>query len=802
MGPEETRLVLQIEANIKSLERAMKQTGVLVDKTVKGVNDNMRSSGVVTEKTARQIEGSMRNATRNLGFQFQDVATQLLSGQSPFTIAAQQSSQAAEAMRELGRNGGVLRGTFAALGSVISPQAIGISAAILGFGYLLQATQEYFAEAQKGGKVTAEEAAKQTAEIRQIAEAWANEATPALQEYLNRLLKISEETEKAARRNELVDKVFEPAKAEVEKLGGEIENIIAIMQSAGPELAQPAIEMGRAWDEVRRKTEANERALQEVKHLQDLVAQAQQSQIPAVQQLADKIRQSLFPVLQEAARLAGEVKISTDFSNPITGPSRGPGGPIDMRGANASIRAQSEVYRREQMIKQGEEDAKAYRTGLLNYLAKDKPLSHIADLDPEFQNRLAQFLAAAGEQAGRITITSGARSIERQAQLWQQALEKYGSPEAARKWVAPPGRSQHNVGRAADLAFESEAVKKWAHANAEAFGLVFRLDNEAWHIELQREEGRKQKKRSLDDLLLTEKQQVALQEQINAINADATLTDEQRQFAIDKLMASTKLLNQAQAEGIPITAAVKASIEQQATAFALAEQQQRTLSQAHREAARSMAEQTRANEQLAQQYSQIAQGALRGFVSDLRSGVSAGEAFRNSLNRIIDGLIDLTIQAMFAQQGFKNFFSSLAGFGGFGGLLGGGGQFGIAAGGGIGLYHQGGIVGPGHGPRRNVSPLMFANAPRLHNGLLPGEFPAILQRGEMVIPRSTTIRGSGSRIDNSVHQQNHIAIDMGREYVAANNADAKAVGERINKAVEAILVRESRPGGLLRRVPT
>ncbi|MDX0194308.1 hypothetical protein GOC06_12605 [Sinorhizobium meliloti] len=98
-----------------------------------------------------------------------------------------------------------------------------------------------------------------------------------------------------------------------------------------------------------------------------------------------------------------------------------------------------------------------------------------------------------------------------------------------------------------------------------------------------------------------------------------------------------------------------------------------------------------------------------------------------------------------AKIAVENLFSQLAGFGGFGGL----GQFGIASGGGIGLYHGGGIVGPGHGPRRNVNPLMFANAPRLHNGLLPGEFPAILQRGEMVIPRSMVKRGGGTMIDNS-----------------------------------------------------
>jgi hypothetical protein len=49
-------------------------------------------------------------------------------------------------------------------------------------------------------------------------------------------------------------------------------------------------------------------------------------------------------------------------------------------------------------------------------------------------------------------------------------------------------------------------------------------------------------------------------------------------------------------------------------------------------------------------------------------------------------------------------------------------------------FHSGGIVGSG-GPTRMVDPSLFAFAPRLHNGLRPGEFPAILEQGERVTPK-------------------------------------------------------------------
>jgi hypothetical protein len=38
----------------------------------------------------------------------------------------------------------------------------------------------------------------------------------------------------------------------------------------------------------------------------------------------------------------------------------------------------------------------------------------------------------------------------------------------------------------------------------------------------------------------------------------------------------------------------------------------------------------------------------------------------------------------------------------------------------------------------------FAGAPRLHNGLRPDEFPAILQRGETVLPRDAGTGGATS----------------------------------------------------------
>jgi hypothetical protein len=108
-------------------------------------------------------------------------------------------------------------------------------------------------------------------------------------------------------------------------------------------------------------------------------------------------------------------------------------------------------------------------------------------LDGDFATRLARFAAAAPQP---LTIQSGYRDNDRQAGLWQKALEKYGSADEARKWVAPPGHSMHNKGEAVDLGFGGDGLGKgnpqliqWAHDNAANYGLTFPLSNENWHIE-------------------------------------------------------------------------------------------------------------------------------------------------------------------------------------------------------------------------------------------------------------------------------------------------------------------------------
>lgn len=106
-------------------------------------------------------------------------------------------------------------------------------------------------------------------------------------------------------------------------------------------------------------------------------------------------------------------------------------------------------------------------------------------MQPDFAERLAAFRSAAPAAVG---VTSGYRDPALQGQLWQAALAKYGTVDAARQWVAPSDgttcNSNHCRGIAADLSFADTATEQWAHDNAARFGLVFPMSWESWHVEL------------------------------------------------------------------------------------------------------------------------------------------------------------------------------------------------------------------------------------------------------------------------------------------------------------------------------
>jgi D-alanyl-D-alanine carboxypeptidase-like protein/putative Flp pilus-assembly TadE/G-like protein len=105
-------------------------------------------------------------------------------------------------------------------------------------------------------------------------------------------------------------------------------------------------------------------------------------------------------------------------------------------------------------------------------------------LHPALEAAVNELIAASG---GRVYIKSGLRSTTRQAELWAEALERYGSPEAADDWVAPPGHSMHERGLAVDLGGDIALAVRLV----EELGLpLWRpMSWEPWHFELKGSRG-------------------------------------------------------------------------------------------------------------------------------------------------------------------------------------------------------------------------------------------------------------------------------------------------------------------------
>jgi hypothetical protein len=107
----------------------------------------------------------------------------------------------------------------------------------------------------------------------------------------------------------------------------------------------------------------------------------------------------------------------------------------------------------------------------------------VTGLDPALRSALQRAASEAAADRVTILVTSGWRSPRYQAHLLRAAVAKYGSAEAAARWVASPERSQHVAGKAVDVG--PAAALTWLSKHGAAYGLCQIYANERWHYELR-----------------------------------------------------------------------------------------------------------------------------------------------------------------------------------------------------------------------------------------------------------------------------------------------------------------------------
>jgi len=367
-------------------------------------------------------------------------------------------------------------------------------------------------------------------------------------------------------------------------------------------------------------------------------------------------------------------------------------------------------------LKSATDDPASY---LSSVLASGKNASHVSGMQADFQKRLATMIASMPKDLqGSVTINSGFRSTERQQELWLQALKKYGSPEAARRWVAPPGRSNHNKGLAADLGYGSDAARQWVHANSGNFGLNFPLSNENWHIE-------DASARSKDTTAEIERLTQAATRQADAYSqitagakeyTDAQRTEQQALGMTEQAAAALRyeqqMLAEAQRAGIALSPQQRSEIAQLAQGMAAAETSTEAL-------------------RLKQEQLSEAGNFFGGQMVDALSGLITGTTtWQQALQGILQSLVKVGLQAALLGTGpLAGLFGGSGGSssGGMGGILGGllGGLFGFESGGYTGdggKSEPAGVVHKGEYvlSKRAVERLGVQNLDRMHRGALKG----------------------------------------------------------------------------------
>lgn len=147
-----------------------------------------------------------------------------------------------------------------------------------------------------------------------------------------------------------------------------------------------------------------------------------------------------------------------------------------------------------------------------DYCADDlAPIKYYAeDRDPQWRymrseaaDYFHQMVEAARADGIDFVMTTAYRSYGFQSILWNNAINRYGSEEAANTLVAKPGQSEHQSGLAVDISsaennyqltenFGNTEAGKWVAAHAAEYGFILRYPAdktdltgysfEPWHV--------------------------------------------------------------------------------------------------------------------------------------------------------------------------------------------------------------------------------------------------------------------------------------------------------------------------------
>ena len=115
----------------------------------------------------------------------------------------------------------------------------------------------------------------------------------------------------------------------------------------------------------------------------------------------------------------------------------------------------------------------------------DDEFPAVVKLEPGLLGALRRAATDAARDGVEFFVNGGWRSPQYQAQLFREAVAKYGSAAEAGRWVATPDTSAHVSGAAVDIG--PAAARAWLSEHGAGYGLCQIYRNEPWHYELRPE---------------------------------------------------------------------------------------------------------------------------------------------------------------------------------------------------------------------------------------------------------------------------------------------------------------------------
>lgn len=715
------------EKQAAAIARAAEKAAKKIDGDFRVANDNVARG---FQRSGQQVErslGAQRAAVSNLSFQLNDIAMGLASGTSPFTIMVQQGSQVAQALQGPGGLIGAVKTIGGAFAQMVNPVSlasfalIGLTGAAVKYlttlggdtkdtnellkthAELIKSFDAAFGIAEKGAKRYS--ATLKAVELQKIKDEFGNlgeAAKAAAKDIEDSVLGISRDEFGGATKSIAdMNKALDLLDREVPDFTGFSAAMSAIENSDAPQnvkdlakqfrlSAQDAIPLQDAItstdEKLRAVTSSGETVRKSFEALTSAALGWGEGGASAIDTVVNKVKGDLIPSMTTAAgQLMDYMRNFASLQKQIDQTPLGAIPPVFSGGGKFLNPAEEQDYRANNTKSQFEMEQEK--------LAKS--VAKVTDTFDRLNNGVVKnyvnqvIKAESGGDANAKNPNSSATGIGQFISSTWLKLFRENFPDRAK-----------SMSDATILALRSDAdisrslIEAYAKDNADLLRQAGVAVNEA---------------------ALHLAHFLGPQGAINVLKA-APNTPVSQLLSQDAIRANPSILGNGATAGDVVAYGNRraADTADMAANYKTAAQAAREFDKAQKEATRS-----------AQDLGSAVGGALKGLIDAFSDGkLEAGE--------LLDIVGKLVLQLGQMPGGF------LTGSGGgfLGGILGA-------------FFHDGGVAG-GPAKHKAMSPSTWAGAKRYHTGgmagLMPGEIPAILQRGEVVLPRGTRMGSGGQTV--------------------------------------------------------